>query len=66
MDFFNRALHGKTARGRIARKLEPYVNETNYSEINTIFSKGSQSMRDVEKMIGYIEKQDQTEFENAW
>jgi hypothetical protein len=65
MDFYNKALHGKTARGRVARKLEPCINETDYSEINTIFSKGSQSMRDIEKVIGYIERQYQTSFENA-
>jgi hypothetical protein len=65
MDFYKKALHGKTARGRVARKLEPCLNETDYSEINTIFSKGSQSMKDIEKVISYIERSSQTSFEST-
>jgi len=65
MDFYNRALHGKTARGRMARKIEPSLKPNDYSRVNKIFSKGSLSMVDVEDIVSLMERKDETLFQSA-
>jgi len=67
MDFYRKALSGSTAKGVLARKIEPSIKTNDeYSKVNRIFSKPSYTMPDILFIASLVERQaDSHALENA-
>lgn len=55
MEAFNKALISRSAKGRVARRVEPHIKSTeDYSIVNHIFSKPAYTMPEIETLIKIV------------